>query len=121
MRVLVVEDDPGVRDTLSDLLLAAGHSVTAAEGFAEAMALLNRCGWDVLLTDMVLPGGSGLELAEHVRARGMGAVICSGHPTRIEQMRSARVSHLVKPFTARELEAALADVAPAAACCTGTA
>lgn len=112
MRVLVVEDDLSVRETLTDLLSAAGHSVTAAAGFGEAVAMLAQARWDVLLADLVLPGGSGLALAAQAQARGMGAVICSGHPQSIGQMERQGIAHLVKPFSAAALEEALAAVAP---------
>jgi DNA-binding response OmpR family regulator len=107
MRILVVEDDAGVRKTLSDLLGAAGHDVTTATGFAEAQGLLRRREWDVMLADLILPGGSGLDLAAEARAQGLGAVVCSGHPTSIAQMQTQGIAHLVKPFSAEALETAL--------------
>ncbi len=110
MRILVVEDDAGVRDTLCDLLGAAGHDVTAATGFAEALALLHRRQWDAMLADLNLPGGSGLDLAATARARGLGAIICSGHPTSIAAMQAQGLAHLVKPFSAEALEQALRAV-----------
>jgi CheY-like chemotaxis protein len=113
-RVLVVEDDPGVRETFSDLLGAAGHHVTAASSHAEAVRLLAQGRWDALLTDLVLPGGSGMELAARARAMGIGAVVCSGHPGRIEPMHGRGIVHLVKPFSAATLEAALVEVVAAA-------
>ncbi len=112
MRVLLAEDDVSVRETLVDLLAEAGHAATAVGSYAEARALLETPAWDVLLVDLVLPGGSGLDLAEHARARGLGAVLCSGHPNSIERVRERGIVLLVKPFSARELDLALAAVAP---------
>lgn len=110
MRVLVVEDDLGVRETLTDLLTASGHAVTAAADFSEAMVLLQNATWDALLTDLVLPGGSGMDLAALAQSKGAGPVVCSGHPARIEQMHGEGVMFLVKPFSAEALERALAEV-----------
>jgi DNA-binding response OmpR family regulator len=110
MRILVVEDDAGVRETLRDLLDAAGHHVITATGFAEAQALLRRRVWDVMLTDLILPGGSGLDLAAEAKAQGLGAIVCSGHPTTIAQLQNQGVTHLVKPFSAEALETALRAV-----------
>ncbi len=112
MRILVVEDDAGVRETLADLLAAVGHDVTVAGGFAEARLLLLTPQWDVLLTDYVLPGGSGLALASVARDKGLGAVVCSGHPQTIAELQDRGVIHLVKPFSADALEAALDAVRP---------
>ena len=112
MRVLVVEDDGAVREMLRDLLIDGGHVVTTAASFTEAAALLAKPQWDVLLSDLVLPGGSGYDLAEQARARGLGAVVCSGHPARIEELPGRGIARLVKPFSPAELDAALASVAP---------
>ncbi len=114
MRVLVVEDDAAVRETLGDLLAAAGHHALGVANFAAAAVLLRQQQWDVLLTDLVLPGGSGLHLAAQARALGLGAVLCSGHPASIEQLRDDGIVHLVKPFSAEALEAALAAAEPRA-------
>lgn len=112
MRVLLVEDDVAVRETLGELLRLAGHIVTSVGTFEDAAALLRHPEWDVLVADLMLPGGSGLDLVARARALGLGAVLCSGHPTRIEQLRDVGIAHLVKPFSAKALEAALAAVAP---------
>ncbi len=115
MRVLLVEDDPAVRETLSDVLVEAGHTVGAVGTFAEAVAALERDPWDVLLADLVLPGGSGLDLAARARARGVGVVLCSGHPAHIAQLHGHNIIHLTKPFSTTALEVALDAAAPAGA------
>ena len=109
MRILVVEDDSGVRDTLNDLLAASGHSVTVAATHAQAAALLRRPQWDVLLADLVLPGGSGLDLAERAVAQGMGAVLCTGHPNQMDNLRARGIGHLAKPFSSGTLERAITE------------
>ena len=111
MRVLLVEDDAAVREALGDLLIEAGHAVTSVGTFGEAAELLERAPCDVLLADLMLPGGSGLDLATQARTQGLGAVLCSGHPARIEQLRGRGIVYLVKPFSAEALEAALTAVA----------
>ena len=108
MRVLVVDDDLSVRETLSELLRVTGHSVTTAGTFEEAAALLqNVAAWDVMLVDQILPGGNGLDLAAQARAGGIGAVVCSGHPQEIADLAQRGVAYLAKPFSAAALEAAL--------------
>lgn len=107
MRVLLVEDDAAVRETLGELLIDAGHAVTSVGTFHDAAELLDLMLWDMLLADLMLPGGSGLDLAARARALGLGAVLCTGHPARIEQMRDNGIIHLIKPFSAEALEAAL--------------
>jgi two-component system nitrogen regulation response regulator GlnG len=109
MRVLLVEDDAAVRETLRDLLLAAGHTVTAAADFAAGRSLLLAPQYDVLVTDLVLPGGNGIDLARQARAQGAGAVVCTGHPEEHDRLAREGVGHLTKPFSAAALERALAE------------
>jgi DNA-binding response OmpR family regulator len=114
VHVLLVEDDQSVRETLCELLLAAGHIVTQAANFACATIFLQRhppaC--DAVLTDLVLPDGSGLDLARRALARGVGAVVCTGHPDQVDRLMREGVGRLVKPFTANDLERALIEAAP---------
>lgn len=116
MRVLVVDDDASVRETLSELLRAFGHHVTTAGDYAEAASMLESMlgqpSWDVMLVDQMLPGGSGQKLALTARDRGIGAVLCSGHPHQIAEMQRQGIAHLAKPFSGTTLDAALAAVAP---------
>lgn len=114
MRVLVVDDDASVRETLSELLRAFGHHVTTAGDYAEAASMLEHPSWDVMLVDQMLPGGSGQKLALAARDRGIGAVLCSGHPHQIAEMQRQGIAHLAKPFSGTTLDAALAAVAPPA-------
>ncbi len=107
MRVLVVEDDAGVRDTLNDLLAASGHVVSLAATYAQAAELLTQVALDVLVADLILPGGSGLELANRAVAHGMAAVLCTGHPTQMEMLREHGIGHLAKPFSSETLERAI--------------
>jgi two-component system response regulator AtoC len=65
--VLVVDDDPGVRFALSELLSDRGHRVVCAASGAEALTRLE--GVDVVVTDLVMPGMDGLELMAHIAAR----------------------------------------------------
>lgn len=67
-RALVVDDDETIRDTLYELL--SGHYVCqTAETAAKALARLEADTYDVVLTDISMPGLSGLELLGHVRHR----------------------------------------------------
>jgi signal transduction histidine kinase/CheY-like chemotaxis protein len=68
-RLLLVDDDPMVRGTLTSLLRAAGHTVTEADGGAAGIALLGRDAIDLVLTDLGMPEVTGWEVAAAVRAR----------------------------------------------------
>ncbi len=121
-RILVVDDDPRVRALLVDLLEADGHRVTSAGSGEEALELLSQEGAaaDILVTDFLMPGMSGLVLADAARARHpkLGVVLVSGFcgdapPADLERL-GARV--VTKPFRAEDLRAAVAGArAPVAA------
>lgn len=72
MNILIVEDDQAVREFLVDLLGEIGeHLVLAAASASEALELVsNGLDFDLLLTDQVMPGGSGGELIAALRRRG---------------------------------------------------
>lgn len=112
--VLLVEDEADVRQIVAEILRRAGHTVHAADGVASAETVLEGLGRpiDVLITDLVLPGGSGLEVARRVRARqpDVPVLYMSGYSEAVFAG-GQQVEHLLqKPFTSRTLLAALDDV-----------
>ncbi|MGB8860683.1 MAG: response regulator, partial [Ilumatobacteraceae bacterium] len=105
--VLLVEDEADVRDIVAEILRRAGHTVHAASSLASTTALLDddlgRV--DLLLTDLVLPGGNGLEVAKRVRAvfPDIPVLFMSGYSESVFSG-GASVEHLLqKPFTSRTL------------------
>ncbi len=91
--VLVVEDEPVVRDMTTQLLTRSGYDVIAVANGAEAMARLGGPGQsiDVLVTDVIMPNMSGIELAEWVMDRypHIGVVLLSGIHGRDAQPRTS--------------------------------
>lgn len=67
-RILVVDDDAGNRETLSELLTLSGHDVHDAGSSDEALRLVERHTFDAALLDLAMPGMNGIELAERLRA-----------------------------------------------------
>lgn len=107
LTVLLVEDDPLIRESTRDLLLKAGHHVHAAANAAQALAVLERTPCDALMTDIGLPGMSGGELATRVHAMApqMALIFASGYhhapdlPPGVER----RVVMLHKPYDTPQL------------------
>jgi DNA-binding response OmpR family regulator len=115
VRILVVEDEQPVRETLVQGLAGHGHTVSAAHDMNEAVTLLGREAVDIVVTDLVLPGGSGLEIARTVkRTRPRTAVILvTGWPGRIdaETLKSHGVDAIVeKPVGLDALRATVATL-----------
>ncbi|VTU01071.1 pas pac sensor hybrid histidine kinase : Putative uncharacterized protein OS=uncultured Desulfobacterium sp. GN=N47_I07080 PE=4 SV=1: PAS_2: GAF: PHY: PAS_9: PAS_9: PAS_3: HisKA: HATPase_c: Response_reg [Gemmataceae bacterium] len=108
--VLVVDDDPMIRRLAQLVLTQAGYRVLLAAGPAEALdAVAARdARVDLLLTDVVMPGLSGRELAERLTAArpGLRVAFLSGYTTDTvlrHGIREERVNFLQKPFSAEEL------------------
>jgi signal transduction histidine kinase len=82
LRVLLVEDEEGVREHASSLLASLGHTVTACDSAAAARKALDAQRFDLLFSDIVLPGGvSGVALAEEASARqpDMAVLLATGY------------------------------------------
>lgn len=113
-RVLVVDDDPLVRDMLEDFLSDQGFAATMAENAAAARELLDGRGVDVVLLDVGLPGEDGLSLARYIREHfDIGIIMVSGAGETIDRIVGLEVGaddYLAKPFDLRELKARLKSV-----------
>ncbi|MEM6927597.1 MAG: ATP-binding protein, partial [Myxococcota bacterium] len=110
-RVLLVEDEPPVRHLMMHTLERAGHEVVAVGDGAEALEIIGRgIPFDLVVSDMVMPRLSGLELARTLRSRAPHTpmLVVSGHPRAPEL--PAHVRFLQKPFSPSQL----LDVAHAA-------
>jgi len=68
-QLLVVDDDPSIRESLGALLTSAGYDVVVAENGASAVSHLDRTLADLIVTDLNMPGMSGMDLTYHVRSR----------------------------------------------------
>ena len=110
-RILLVEDHTPTRIALQRLLLARRHEVSAAATLTEARRLGTAQPFDLLITDIGLPDGSGYELMEELgRLRGIRGIVMTGYgmDEDIEHSRRAGFSaHLTKPVRIQTLDAAL--------------
>lgn len=106
--VLVVEDEQLVRKALVNLLESAGFTVLAAEGLDEALSVFSEHRVDVVVSDLIMPGGDGLELLEHLELRDatVPVVIVTGHQSVESASRAVRqgaFDYLVKPVESEPL------------------
>jgi CheY-like chemotaxis protein len=115
-RIMVVEDNDTVRDATAELLRRRGHDVTAVAGGEEALDRV-RAGADpeVLLSDVVMPGLTGPELAAQLRELrpGLPTVFMSGHTGDVTVTTGSAVC-IAKPFDEAELLAAIERAVAAA-------
>jgi signal transduction histidine kinase len=109
--VLVVEDDPRIAESLCEMLLLLGCSPICAADPAEGLHLIAARRIDVVLSDMVMPGGiNGLDLARVLRDRAdrVPVILMSGFSDLAERAREEGFAMLDKPFTLQTLAQAIA-------------
>jgi DNA-binding NtrC family response regulator len=106
-KVLVVDDEPTLRRSLSRLLQSRGCSVLTADDGEQAIGLLEREHIDVALVDLMMPKVGGLELLEHVRAKhdGVEVVMMTAFgdvETAVKAVRAGAYHFLTKPFRSND-------------------
>ena len=101
-RVLVVDDEPYIREVLRDFLTRVGDEVATAETGAAALEAVPTFRPDVILLDMVMPGLSGAEVFEALRRAGstVPVIVISGQPVAPPE---GVFAFLRKPFDLRKV------------------
>ncbi len=111
-RVLLVEDDPLVAESMAMALNRAGYHVLHAENVDGALALFDATPADVVITDLIMPGRSGLDLLKEIDARDpvVPVIIITGDDSvdaAAQAVRRRAFDYLTKPTTREELCAAV--------------
>ena len=111
-KILVVDDEPAIRETLAEVLNAKGRKVVTAASGEEALALLQKETFDLMLLDLIMPGLGGLQVMEKARTIAAGTVIImlTAHGTlssAIQAMRHGAHDYLLKPASAPKIMASV--------------
>ena len=106
--ILIVDDEPQVCDLMRDGLRSYGLNCTAVTSAAEARDLLSSTSFQVLVTDVSMPGGSGMDLLRHVRTRqpDCRVVLVTGYTDTArltEALHHGAYEYVEKPFELRHL------------------
>jgi DNA-binding NtrC family response regulator len=107
--ILLVEDEPFVREATCSILESAGFEVLPAGDARDAMKVYEECqrGIDLVMTDMVLPGRSGLQLGQDLREHSPEVVVLVtsgyGNPEYETEAPESRTYFLAKPYSRRTL------------------
>ncbi len=116
VRILIVEDNTNLAQSAAQLLEMRGAAVDLAGGLEEAERLLRERAYGLVLVDLMLPDGSGLDLIDgHQGREGLRFVVMSGHPSLTAAVRRRyrqRAEFLLKPFSADELIGVFRQAAP---------
>ena len=107
-RILVIDDEPGMREGCRRTLAAAGYQVDVAADGDEGWRRIQEGGWDLALVDIRMPGLSGIDLLERIRGHDpdVVCVVITGYATleaAIEATKRGAYNLLPKPFTTDDL------------------
>jgi DNA-binding NtrC family response regulator len=107
-RILVVDDDRAVRTALSVNLTKHGLDVTLANAPDDAIALLRDRSFDLVLTDVKMPGGTGIELLQRIKAGwpDTEVVVMTGYGSvedAVDAMKMGAIDYVIKPIEKQEL------------------
>ncbi len=107
-RILIVDDEPSIRKVLSAQLGRDGYEVATAENGADALALLDTEPFDLVITDLRMPGVDGMELLGYCITRfpGLPVILITAHgtvDTAVEALKIGAQDYITKPFDQDEL------------------
>lgn len=106
-RVLVVDDERAIRDTLREILEDAGYEVAVAEDGVKALEQFNQERYDVVLCDIKMPGMDGIELLDKLQAESeVPVVMVSGHgtiETAVDALKRGAYDYIEKPLDLNRL------------------
>ena len=107
-RVLIVDDDRAVLEAMAETLRLPEVEIHTAEHGSEAMLLLDELPFDVLVTDLVLPDLSGMDLLHRIQQESLPTlcVLMTGHATvdnAVEALKAGAYDYITKPFKADEI------------------
>jgi DNA-binding response OmpR family regulator len=108
MKILVIDDEPIIHESLRKVLSREGFQVETALSGSEGLSLLSRQSYDVVITDLMMPGMDGLELLEEMQKASLAipTIMITGYPTirtALLALRLGATDYIPKPFTRREL------------------
>lgn len=107
-RILLIEDEPGLVLTLSDLFENEGYTVDTASDGASGLAKALQGGYELIVLDVMLPGKSGFDVCRELRENGVGTAVLmltarTQVADRVEGLRIGADDYLTKPFAPAEL------------------
>lgn len=114
-RILIVEDEPGIRVAVKDELEFEGFEVELAEDGATGLATILRSPPDLVVLDLMLPGRNGFQICQEVRTRGMKTpiIVLTARNQDVDKVRGLELGaddYVTKPFSLAELVARIRAV-----------
>ena len=110
-KLLIIDDERGIRNTLREILADEGHEVEVAENGKQGLEMAQAKAYDLIFSDIKMPEMDGLEVLSHLKARGEGleanepieapVVMISGHgdvETAVQALKAGAYDFLLKPL-----------------------
>lgn len=119
-KILVVEDNDGVRDLLQGVFDGEGYEIAVVSGGEEMRTALAGESFDVAVIDVTLPGGDdGFGLAELAREEGCGVILVTGDIRHFDRLRDSGHPYLLKPFRVERVLELVAQLIRESDCSVG--
>lgn len=98
VHILVVENDSSIRELMRECLEGPDYRVSMADGGAAARPILQRLNVDMVITDEVMPGETGRQLAEYAQSLGIPTLLMTGNIAIKDELARGPHRYLSKPF-----------------------
>jgi DNA-binding NtrC family response regulator len=114
-KILIVDDEPGMRGLLTRVMEKEGFSAAAAGGGDEALELIDSDEWHLVIADIDMPGMDGIELLKRIRGRkeALPVIMITAYATvesAVEAMKLGAFDYVTKPFQMDELKIVVGKV-----------
>ncbi len=115
MKILIIEDEPGLRESIEEYFTGDGNVCESAASYESALGKINVYRYDCILLDITLPGGSGMDILKVLKENDYadGVLIISAKNSlddRLEGLNLGADDYLVKPFHLSELKARVSAI-----------
>jgi DNA-binding NtrC family response regulator len=116
LRILVVDDEAVVRESLANWFQEDGHTVQAASDAKEALYIIKKSPWDLALVDIKMPGMDGLELQKRIREAAPGTTVIimtafASVDTAVQALKDGAYDYITKPFDPEHLTHLIRNIA----------
>lgn len=108
-RILIIEDEETLRESLERVLSKEGYDITSVDSAEAALNLLEGDSYDLILTDVILPGITGIELLKKVKERSPDQIVVimtafASLETAVESLRAGAYDYIIKPVMHEEIK-----------------
>ncbi len=108
-RILIVEDEETLQASLRRVFLREGYDVDSVDNAESALEMLNKCIYDIIITDIILPGIDGIELLKRIKERlpDQTVIIITAYAsleTAVEALRAGAYDYVIKPIMHEEIK-----------------